>query len=232
MVVVRKSKDRGHANHGWLDSYHSFSFASYHDPAHVGFRDLRVINEDRVQPGMGFGTHPHRDMEIISYVLEGDLAHEDSVGSTSILGRAGVQAMSAGRGVSHSEFNPSGEHLTHFFQVWILPREKGGDPAYAEKTFSEEEKRNRLRLLVSPDGAEDSLRIGQDVRLLASLLEAGKAASWALGKGRHAWVQVASGRVLVNGVALEAGDGAAIREAGTVRVHAGSASEFLLFDLR
>lgn len=232
MLELRKSRDRGHADHGWLESYHTFSFASYRDPNHVGFRDLRVINEDRVQPGKGFGTHPHSDMEIVSYVLEGQLAHKDSTGNVATLHRGDVQAMSAGSGLTHSEFNPSEDAPTHFFQIWLHPAHKGTEPAYADRSFPDEEKRNRLRLIVSPDGADGSLTIGQDARLYASLLESGARVGHALDEGRHAWVQLAGGAVSVNGVDMAAGDGLAVSDVHDLSITAGQDAELLLFDLR
>jgi redox-sensitive bicupin YhaK (pirin superfamily) len=231
MITVRKSKERGHANHGWLDSHHTFSFASYQDPNHTGFRDLLVINEDRVVPGAGFGTHGHRDMEIVSYVLEGALEHKDSLGTGSVLKPGDVQRMSAGTGVRHSEFNSSKENSLHFLQIWITPKEQGIKPAYDEKRFSSEEKKNRLRLIVSPDGKDESLRINQDVSIYASVLDEGKIVDLELKKGRHAWIQVASGAVEMNGIILEQGDGAAISEESKMVLRARLPSEFLVFDL-
>lgn len=229
--IRRPATERGGENIGWLDSKHTFSFGHYYDPAHMGYRSLRVINEDRVRPGKGFGTHGHRDMEIISYVVSGALAHQDTLGSKGVLKRGDVQAMSAGTGVQHSEFNDSGSEEVHFLQIWILPRAAGLKSAYDQINVPDEEKRNRLRLLVSPDGAEGSLRINQDARIHASLLDAGKAVTHELAAGRGAWVQVVSGDVAVNGKSLAAGDGAAIEDTDLVIVTAGSDAEFLLFDL-
>lgn len=230
-VIRRPAAARGRENMGWLDSKHSFSFGHYYDPEHMGYRSLRVINEDRVRPGKGFGTHGHRDMEIISYVVSGALAHQDTLGSKGVLHRGDVQAMSAGTGVQHSEFNYSAERDVHFLQIWILPRAAGLPSAYDQINVPDSEKKNRLRLLVSPDGAEGSLRINQDARLYASLLDIGQAVTHDLAPGRGAWVQVVSGDVAVNGKPLNAGDGAAIEDTDLVIVTAGSAAEVLLFDL-
>jgi redox-sensitive bicupin YhaK (pirin superfamily) len=231
MIRLRKSKERGHAHHGWLESYHTFSFGDYSDPKFTGFRDLLVINEDRVQPGKGFGKHSHQDMEIISYVLEGELAHKDSMGSQSVLRPGDVQRMSAGRGVSHSEFNHSHEKIVHFLQIWITPQKEGIEPSYEEERFSPEEKQNRLKLIVSPSGAEGSLRIHQDVRLYSTLLDAKKEVTYPIQPGRHGWVQVARGSIELNGQLLEAGDGAAVSDEPKVCILAQEAAEVLLFDL-
>jgi redox-sensitive bicupin YhaK (pirin superfamily) len=231
MITVRKSNDRGHARHGWLESYHTFSFAGYHDPRFTGFRDLLVINEDRVQPGQGFGTHGHEDMEIISYVLEGELAHKDSMGTGSVIRPGDVQRMSAGTGVRHSEFNHSKDNLVHFLQIWITPKQEGIPPSYEEKRFSPEDKRNRLRLIVSPGGDEGSLRIHQDARLYATRLDEGKEASLGLAPGRHGWVQVVRGAIEVNGQRLETGDGAAVSDERELRLRGVQAAEVLVFDL-
>jgi redox-sensitive bicupin YhaK (pirin superfamily) len=229
--IRRPSAERGRENIGWLDSKHSFSFGHYYDPNHMGYRSLRVINEDRVRPGKGFGTHGHRDMEIISYVVSGELAHKDTLGSVGSLHRGDVQAMSAGTGVQHSEFNGSDVEDVHFLQIWILPRAGGLPSAYDQINVPDDEKRGTLRLLVSPDGAEGSLRINQDAKLYASILETGESVSHKLAPGRGSWVQVVSGAVVVNGKPLNAGDGAAIEDTGTVTVTAGEATEILLFDL-
>src|SRR5688572_16519171 len=210
MIAVRKSAERGRANHGWLDSRHTFSFADYYDPQHMGFRALRVINEDRVQPGQGFGTHAHRDMEIVSYVLAGELAHRDSLGTGSVIRPGDVQRMSAGTGVTHSELNPSPRESVHFLQIWILPEKDGLPPSYEQRHFPAEERKGRLRLVASRDARDGSLRVHQDVDVYASLLGRGDAVTHALRPGRHAWLQLARGRCAVNGVALEAGDGAAV----------------------
>jgi quercetin 2,3-dioxygenase len=231
MLTIRPAEHRGHAAHGWLDSHHTFSFADYHDPAHMGFRSLRVINEDRVQPARGFGTHPHRDMEIISYVLEGGLEHRDSMGTGSVIRPGDVQRMSAGTGVTHSEFNASKSDLVHFLQIWLIPSERGIAPSYEQKAFSREEKQGRLRVVASPDGRDGSVSIHTDAVVHAGLLDKGEAAELALGPGRHAWVHVARGKVRVNGRDLKAGDGAALSEEAAVRVEGVDAGEVLLFDL-
>ena len=232
MITLRKAADRGHADHGWLDTYHSFSFADYHDDAHMGFRALRVLNEDRVKPGMGFGTHGHRDMEIVSYVLEGALAHRDSMGTGSTIVPGDVQYMSAGTGVSHSEINASDSGLLHFVQIWILPDRAGHTPRYDQKRFERHDKLGRLRLVASPDGAEGSIAIRQDVRLYASVLDEEMATSLAVPKERHLWVQALRGAVDVNGHTLSAGDGlAASDETAFAFRPRGGAAEFLVFDL-
>jgi quercetin 2,3-dioxygenase len=231
MITVRRADARGHADHGWLDSRHTFSFADYYDERHMGFRTLRVINEDRVQPGQGFGTHSHRDMEIVSYVLEGALEHKDSLGTGSIIRPHEVQRMTAGRGVSHSEFNASREELVHFLQIWIVPRRRDLDPSYEQRLFPREEKHNRLRLLASEDGRDGAVTIHQDAELYGTVLDAGAAVRHALRPGRYAWVQVARGDVRVNGEALRAGDGAALSDEAAVDVTALGAAEVLLFDL-
>jgi redox-sensitive bicupin YhaK (pirin superfamily) len=232
MIQLRKSKERGHVNHGWLDTYHTFSFANYYDPKHVGFRDLLVINEDRIKGGQGFGTHGHQDMEIITYMLEGDLAHKDSMGSGSVIKRGDVQRMSAGTGVTHSEFNGSEKNSAHFLQIWISPKKAGLKPEYEEKHFSSDEKTNRLKLIASSDGREGSLRIQQEAAIYASLLDEGCSVELPLSKGRHAWVQIVRGSVELNGVLLGEGDGAAVSEEKGVALQAKSASEFLVFDLK
>jgi redox-sensitive bicupin YhaK (pirin superfamily) len=232
MITVRPAGERGHANHGWLDTWHSFSFADYHDPRHMGFRSLRVLNDDTVQPGEGFGTHGHRDMEIVSYVLEGALAHKDSMGVGSTIVPGDFQYMSAGTGVMHSEFNGSQTEPVHFVQIWILPDRAGHKPRYAEKRFEKADKMNRLRLVVSPDGADGSLAIRQDVKLYASVLENGKTAELALPKSRHLWVQALRGRVAVNGKMLSAGDGLAASDETSFTFEAPDGeAEFLVFDL-
>lgn len=230
-IVRRPASERGHVNIGWLESRHSFSFGHYHDPEHMGYRSLRVINEDRVRPGEGFGQHGHRDMEIISYVVRGSLAHADTIGSKGALQRGDVQAMSAGTGIEHSESNGSDVEDVHFLQVWILPRSAGLATAYGQIHVPDDAKRNSLKLLVSPDGAEGSLRINQDAFLYASLLAAGERVAHKPASGRGTWVQLVSGRVEVNGQVLLAGDGAAIDDAAEVSVTAAEDAEFLLFDL-
>jgi redox-sensitive bicupin YhaK (pirin superfamily) len=234
MIAIRPSGERGHADHGWLDTRHTFSFADYYDPKFMGFRDLRVINEDRVEPGQGFGTHGHRDMEIISYVLEGALAHRDSLGTGSLIRPGDVQRMSAGSGILHSEFNGSNDEPVHFLQIWLLPSRRGLKPGYEQKAFPYEEKRARLRLVASPDGADGSLTLHQDARLFVSILARGERVSRGIAAGRAAYVQVARGRVVVNGGVLAAGDGAAIEDEARVDVEGadGDESEVLLFDLR
>jgi quercetin 2,3-dioxygenase len=232
MITLRKSKDRGHARHGWLDSHHTFSFADYQDPKFTGFRDLLVINEDRVAAGSGFGKHGHRDMEIISYVLEGALEHKDSLGTGSVLKPGYIQRMSAGTGVQHSEFNHSKIQPVHFLQIWITPQAEGIKPSYTEKSFSPEEKRNRLKLIVSPDGQEGSLTIHQDVRLYSAVLDEGSVVAHELRPARHAWIQVARGSIELNGETLDEGDGAAISDEHHLKILAQKKAEVLLFDLR
>jgi redox-sensitive bicupin YhaK (pirin superfamily) len=230
-LTIRRAKDRGHFDHGWLDTWHTFSFADYHDPAHMGFRSLRVINEDRVAPGRGFGTHPHRDMEIITYVLEGSLQHQDSMGNGSAIVPGEVQHMSAGTGVLHSELNPSRTEPVHLLQIWILPNQKGVVPRYGQKSFSRAERTNRLRLVASSDGRDGSIAIHQDAGLHAAILERGRAVRWDVPQGRHAWVQVARGEVSANGQKLLTGDGASTSTAGPLEITARTDSELLLFDL-
>jgi hypothetical protein len=233
MITIRKAADRGHFDHGWLDTRHTFSFASYHDEAHMGFRALRVVNEDRVKPGEGFGTHGHRDMEIISYVLAGALAHRDSTGGEGVLRPGEVQRMSAGTGVTHSEFNGSREAPVHFLQIWILPDRPGHRPSYEQKLFPEAERKGKLRLVASPDAAAGSLTLHQDARVYATILGSGEAVRHALAPGRHAWVQVARGEVTVNGRTLRAGDGAALSDETEVALEGSGAAggEALVFDL-
>jgi len=231
VIVLRRSAERGRANHGWLDSRHTFSFADYHDPEHMGFRSLRVINEDRVQPRQGFGTHSHRDMEIISYVLEGELAHKDSMGTGSVIKPGDVQRMSAGKGVLHSEMNPSSDKPVHFFQIWLLPARRGITPSYEQKRFEDSERQGRLRLVASPDGREGSVSVNQDTDLYAGLFKTGEGARLELRPGRHAWVQVARGDVTLNGETLAAGDGAAVSDERALDLTARSDAEVLVFDL-
>jgi redox-sensitive bicupin YhaK (pirin superfamily) len=231
MMTIRPAEERGHANHGWLDSYHTFSFADYYDPDHIGFRSLRVINDDHVSPGKGFGTHPHRDMEIISYVLEGSLQHRDSMGTGSVIKPGDVQRMSAGTGVLHSEFNPSKNEPVHFLQIWLLPGARGIEPSYEQKTFPPEERRARLRVVASPDAREGSLRVNTDAIVYAGLFQKGDSIELPVAPDRHAWVQVARGRVRVNGSELKTGDGAAISEERLVRLEGVDDAEVLLFDL-
>jgi redox-sensitive bicupin YhaK (pirin superfamily) len=228
MITIRKAGERGHFDHGWLNTYHTFSFADYYDPAFMGFRTLRVINEDRVKAGGGFGTHGHRDMEIISYVIEGELAHRDSMGTGSVIRPGDVQRMSAGTGVTHSEMNPSQENGVHFLQIWIVPERRGIEPGYEQKTFPEGELRGRLRLVASPDGAAGSVTIHQDVKLYSALL-AGESVAHSYAPQRYGWVQVTRGDVEVNGLKLSAGDGAAISDESAVTIS--GSGEVLLFDL-
>jgi quercetin 2,3-dioxygenase len=229
MTELRRSAERGHANHGWLDSYHSFSFADYHDPKHMGFGPLRVINEDRVQPGKGFGTHGHRDMEIISYVLEGALGHQDSMGNGSTIVPGDVQRMSAGSGVRHSEYNHEKQGVTHFLQIWIEPSATGIPPSYEQKHFGPEDKRGRLRLIASPDGRDGSVTIHQDALLYAGLFDGKEAATYKL-QNEKGYVHVARGKINVNGNTLGAGD-ALKTGGGTIELKDGKDAEVLLFDL-
>jgi len=231
MIEIRRSSERGHAQHGWLESYHTFSFAGYRDPAHMGYRSLRVINEDRVQPGMGFDTHSHRDMEILSYVVEGALEHKDSMGTGSVIRPGELQLMRAGTGVTHSEYNHSRSEIVHFLQIWVIPDEQGLEPAYDQRAFPETERRGKLRLVASPDGALGSVRIHQDVSLYATLIGAGESVEHALAPERHAWVQVVQGELNLNGAKLSSGDGAAITGVPRVGLSALAPAEALLFDL-
>jgi redox-sensitive bicupin YhaK (pirin superfamily) len=231
MIHIRKSNDRGRTNHGWLDTHFTFSFADYFDPEHVQFRTLRVMNDDRVAGGGGFPMHPHRDMEIVTYVLEGALEHRDSMGNGSVIKPGDVQYMSAGSGVTHSEFNPSKTEAVHLYQIWMLPEKKGLKPAYDQKTFSTAEKQGKLRLVASPDGRDGSLKIRQDNELYATVLGAGDSVEHALKPERHAYVQVARGSVKLNGQQLAEGDGAAISAEKAVELTGVRDSEVLLFDL-
>ena len=231
MLTLRKATDRGHANHGWLDTWHSFSFADYHDPEHVSFGPLRVINEDWVQPGAGFPTHGHRDMEIVTYVLEGALAHQDSMGNGSTIVPGDVQRMSAGKGVLHSEYNHARDAVTHLLQIWIHPASTGIEPGYEQKRFDPAEKRGRLRLIASPDGRDGSVTIHQDATIHAALLDGAEGATLDLGPGRRAYVHVARGRLTVNGQPLGAGDALKIVDEARVSLEAGSDAEVLVFDL-
>jgi quercetin 2,3-dioxygenase len=237
MITLRKSSERGHANHGWLDSYHSFSFADYYDPQHMGVGNLRVINEDRVAPGSGFGTHGHRDMEIVSYVLAGELAHKDSMGNGAAGGHSGVirpgevQHMSAGTGVLHSEFNHSADHATHFLQIWIQPKQRGIRPAYAQKRFDPAERQGRLQAIVSPDGRDGSLPINADASIEAGQFDGAQAAVKALDARRLAYVHVARGAITVNGVALATGDAVTLDGEERLELANGRNAEVLVFDL-
>jgi len=231
MIQLRPGSERGHARHGWLDSRHTFSFAEYHDPRYMGFRSLRVINEDRVQPAQGFGTHGHRDMEIVTYVLEGALEHRDSLGTGSVIRPGDVQRMSAGTGIQHSEFNASRDELVHFLQIWILPDTVALEPSYEQKHFAADAARNRLQLVGSHDGREDSVAIHQDVSLYVARLDAGAKLRHAIAPGRHAWVQVARGSVRLGDAALRAGDGAALSGEPALELGADAPAEVLVFDL-
>ncbi len=232
MIQVRKADERGHAQHGWLESYHTFSFADYYDPHFMGFRALRVINEDRVQPGRGFGTHSHQDMEIISYILEGSLEHRDSMGTGSVIRANEFQRMSAGSGVSHSEFNASSSDRVHFLQIWILPARKGVAPSYEQRLFPVEEKTNRLKLVVAPNGADGALTIHQDVSLYVAALGTGAVVRHLVRPGRHAWIQVTRGTLTANGVSLRTSDGAAVSDEREVGLQAeDDGTEALIFDL-
>ena len=231
MIAVRPAAERGHADHGWLDTRHTFSFASYHDPGHMGFRSVRVINEDRVQPAQGFGTHAHRDMEILTWVLEGALEHKDSMGNGSVIRPGDLQRMSAGTGVTHSEFNPSREAGVHFLQIWLLPRERGLPPGYEQKRFPQESRRGRLRLIAAGDGREGAVTIHQDADVWTALLQPGESLSHRLAPGRYAWVHVARGAVSLNGSTLGAGDGAAVSDESALEITAAAGAEVLLFDL-
>lgn len=230
-LQLRRSGERGYADHGWLRTFHTFSFADYHDPAHMGFRALRVINDDRIAPERGFGMHAHRDMEIVTYMLEGELEHRDSMGNGSIIRPGEVQRMSAGTGVFHSERNASRTEVAHLLQIWILPDRPGYAPSYEQKAFSREERQGRLRLIASQDGREGSVTVHQDVSLFAGFFGEGEEARYALASGRYAWVHVARGQVLLNGTPLEAGDAAAVTAGGTLHLIGKNAGEVLLFDL-
>jgi len=231
MITLRKSAERGHADHGWLNSHHSFSFADYYDPAHMGFGNLRVINEDRIAPGTGFGTHGHRDMEIISYVLEGELAHKDSIGNGAAIRPGEVQRMSAGRGILHSEYNHAPAATTHFLQIWILPDERGIDPGYEQKMFPAEDKRGRLRLVASPDAREGSVKLNADAAMYVGLFDGEERAELALDPKRLAYVHVARGEVQVNGQRLVAGDAAKLAAEPRLVVEQGRQAEVIVFDL-
>jgi redox-sensitive bicupin YhaK (pirin superfamily) len=231
MLTIRRAGDRGHADHGWLDTHHTFSFADYYDRRFMGFGPLRVLNDDRVAAGAGFPPHHHRDMEIISYVLEGALEHKDSMGNGSVIEPGDVQRMSAGTGVMHSEYNPSEESPVHFLQIWLLPRRPGLAPGYEQKRFSEDDKRGRLRLVASPDGSDGSVTLQQDARMFAALIEPGQAVEHRFAAGRIGWLHVARGSAEVNGQALSEGDGAAIQEESQLSLRSRDGGEVLLFDL-
>ncbi len=231
MIQVRKAQDRGHANHGWLDTFHTFSFASYQDHNHMRFRSLRVMNEDIVAPGRGFGTHPHNDMEIVTYVLEGALEHRDSMGNGEVLRPGEFQRMSAGTGITHSEFNPSATEPVHLYQIWLFPERKGIKPSYEQKQFPEQDRHNQLQLVASRTAANGSLLIHQDARIYLSKMDTGEAIMYDLAEGRYAWLQVLRGSVVLNGVALDTSDGAAISAETRLTIQAKTAAEIMLFDL-
>jgi len=231
MIRIRKAKERGHFEHGWLDTYHTFSFAEYHDPAFMGFRSLRVINEDVVAPGMGFPTHSHRDMEIITYVLEGEVEHKDSMGNSGVIRPGDVQRMSAGTGVTHSEFNPSKKNPLHLLQIWVLPEKKGTVPGYEQKSFSNTQGSGKLTLVASPTGEGGSVTIRQDARLWSAVLKAGAETSLKLSAGRHAWLQVARGSMVLNNQPLQTSDGAAVSDESLLTLKFQKDAEILLFDL-
>jgi redox-sensitive bicupin YhaK (pirin superfamily) len=231
MITIRPANERGGADHGWLDTRHTFSFSDYYDPRHMGFRSLRVINEDRVAPGRGFGTHGHRDMEILSYVVSGGLGHRDSMGKSEVIRPHEWQRMTAGTGVRHSEMNASKTELVHFFQIWIVPEAESIAPGYEQKLFAPEEKSGRLRLVASHDGREGSLKIHQDVSVYNALLKGGEAVEHRLEPGRHAWLQVVKGTVELNGTRLGVGDGAAVSEETALMINAEEEAEIMLFDL-
>lgn len=232
MLTLRKSQERGHADHGWLKSFHSFSFAGYYDPAHMGWGNLRVINEDRIAPGTGFGTHGHRDMEIISYVMSGNLAHKDSMGNVKGIPPGDVQRMSAGSGVQHSEFNHAQGETTHFFQIWIEPNVRGIPPSYEQKSFEPAEKHGKLRLVASPDGADGSVLIHADAKLYSGLFDGAQSAELALDPARKAYVQVLRGGVEVNGAKLTTGDAALLEGESRITLAQGANAEVLVFDLQ
>lgn len=231
MLRVRRSAERGHLDHGWLDTYHTFSFGSYHDPRHMGFRSLRVMNEDWIAGGRGFGTHPHEDMEIVTYVLEGGLAHRDSLGTGSTIVPGELQRMTAGTGIAHSEANASPDRPVHLYQIWLYPERDGLEPSYEQKAFPEEERRNRLRLVASPDGSDGSLSVRQDARLYLASLDDAVSATMPLKEGRHGWVQVLRGSIELNGQALSAGDGTSASEERSLEITSRGPSEVLVFDL-
>jgi redox-sensitive bicupin YhaK (pirin superfamily) len=231
MITVRPGNERGHFDHDWLNTYHTFSFSGYRDPRHMGFRSLRVMNEDFVAPGQGFGTHPHDNMEIVTYVLEGALEHRDSMGNGEVLRPGEFQRISAGTGITHSEFNPSANEPVHLYQIWLFPERRGITPSYEQKRFIEEERHNRLRLVASPDAADGSLLIHQDARILLGSLDANREVTHTLGSNRHAWVQMLRGTAEVNGRKLTAGDGAALSDEANVTLKAQTDAEVMLFDL-
>lgn len=231
MINIRRSDDRGYADHGWLKSYHTFSFAGYHDPNHMGFRSLRVMNEDRVAAGQGFSTHAHRDMEIVTCVLDGELEHKDSMGNGEVLRPGEFQRMSAGTGITHSEFNPSETEPVHLYQIWLFPERKGIEPSYEQKAFPDEDMLNRLRLVASPNAEGGSLMIHQDARIYLAKLDSGKQVTHEMAAGHYAWLQVLRGNATLNGVELETSDGAAVSDEHQLEVVAGESAEIMLFDL-
>lgn len=231
MIEIRKASERGHADHGWLKTYHTFSFGGYHHPKYMGFRSLRVINEDRVAPGQGFGEHAHNDMEIVSYVLDGALEHKDSLGNGEVLKPGEFQRISAGTGITHSEFNPSESEPTHFYQIWLLPKSRGIEPSYEQKYFADTELNNALRLVASPDGRNGSLSIHQDTSIYLSKINSGNTISYSIPSGRHAWLQVLRGSLTLNDRTLDTSDGAAISNETELNITASSDGEFMLFDL-
>ena len=231
MIQVRKAQDRGHANHGWLDTFHTFSFSTYQNRDHMKFRSLRVMNEDTVAPGQGFGTHPHNDMEIVTYVLEGALEHKDSMGNGEVLRPGEFQRMSAGTGITHSEFNPSQNEPVHLYQIWLFPERKGIEPSYEQKWFPEEDRHNQMRLVASRDAEDGSLLIHTDARIYLSQISAAEEIGHQLPEGRYGWLQVLRGSVSVNGVELATSDGAAISEETSLKIRANTDAEIMLFDL-
>lgn len=231
MITIRRSSDRGHANHGWLDSYHTFSFANYFDPDHVQFRSLRVINEDRIAPNGGFPTHPHRDMEIVTYVISGALAHKDSLGNTETIGAHGIQRFSAGTGIAHSEFNPSATEATHILQIWLFPEQQGLTPSYEQKVFAPEKQQGEWVKLASRDASDGSVKIHQDAAIFSTVIPAGETQAYAVDSERHAWIQIVKGEVTLNGHHLFPGDGAAVSDEAVLTLTATTEAEVVLFDL-
>ena len=231
MIAIRKSAERGHADHGWLKSHHTFSFAGYQDPNHMNFRSLRVINEDQVEAGQGFGTHGHSDMEIVSYVLDGELEHKDSMGNGEVLRPGEFQRITAGTGIKHSEFNPSKENRTHFYQIWLIPEEKGIEPSYEQKAFDATERQNQLQLVASKDGAQGSIVVHQDAKIFLVDLSGDNEVRYEIPPGRHSWVQVLRGTATVNGETLETGDAAALSDEGLLSLKSDDTAELMVFDL-
>lgn len=231
MLQTRRAGERGHANQGWLDSHHTFSFASYYDPDQMGFRSLRVMNEDRVAPGQGFGTHEHQDMEIVSFILKGALEHKDSMGNGEVLRPSELQRISAGKGITHSEFNPSDDEITHFYQIWLLPAQKGIDPSYEQKLFDPAGRKNQFQLVASPNAEAGSLLIHQDARIYLAEMEAGKQIDYEIPSNRHAWLQVMHGKISINGESLSTSDGVAISDETKLKIQSEENSQIMLFDL-